>query len=302
MLAAVAISLCLIGAAAVVGSSFDKIIDKEMTKYGANVILKSNSVGHIEDENVPLYIKKLKINGKDVSVAEGSIQYLLKINPAWLVKGRTNILVGKTAASKLNLKAGQATEINGVKGMIAVFESGTDFDSFIFINKKANSPNMFLIKTNNPMKYKGMNAVILEEMVRTKYAVIESIKKLMVFIALISAIASITAVINLCRVDTAGRRKEFGIFKSLGASYKSIWKLIGSEFSLLAVISFIIGFAGSILLSWLVINYTAHTMISVNLQSLIIIGITSLLSFSFAAMVFIIESKRLHIVEELKSE
>ena len=302
MLAVMAVSLCLIGAASLVSSNFDKILDKEMANYGANVILKSNSGISINDGNVPLRVQGEQIKGRKISVAEGSLASLLKMNPAWLVKGSSRILAGSLVAPELGLKQGQTTTIGDVTGKVSILESGTDFDSYIFLDKKTEAPNMFLIRTNDPSKYRGMDAVVMEEMVRTKYAVLASIKRLMFFIALITAIASVAAVINLCRVDAGRRKREFGVFKSLGGSIKTIRKLLCSEFALLAITSFIAGFTASVLLSWGILNYAARASVSLSLQSVFITGATSIIAFSLAAMIFIFESKHVHAMEELRNE
>lgn len=302
MLIAVAISLCLIGAASLVSSNFNHILNREMKKYGANVIVKTKGKIPINGQHVALQVNDTVIGNRKISMASGSIKNLLQINPAWTAKGAPSIMVGNQVAGELNLKQGQTIEMHGVVGEVSVFESGTDFDSFIFIDKKAVEPNMYMVRTDHPEQYRSMNAVIMEEMVRTKYAVLSSIKKLMFFIALISVVASITTVINLCRVDAASRRKEFGIFKSLGASMFSIWKLLSFEFSILALVAFVAGLAGSVLLSWLVLYYAAGASLTMNLQSVVVIAVTSLVSFSFAALIFIIESKRVHVMEELRNE
>lgn len=310
MLIAVSISLCLIGSESIVKTSFSGIMNKEMRKYGVNVILKPPiDNNNIKDEKVPMYVEEESIRGRNVQTASVLFSELLKMNPAWLVKGepgipvvKWSILIGEDAAAKLDFHKGDTIEEAGVKGQAAILESGTIFDSFIFINKKVYQPNMELIRAKNPSKYKGENAVILNEMVKTKNAVLESTGKLMLFVALISMIVSIASIINLTRIDTSARRKELGIYKSLGASYKSIIKLVSGEFMLLAFASIAAGILGAVLLSWLILSYAAGSVPSVGFDSIFYISVTSLAAFSTAVLVYIFESKRMHAAEELRNE
>ncbi len=304
MLIAVSISLCLIGAEAIVTSSFDELMNKEMLKYGANVILKSPLPANTSanDEIVKMYTSEELINGRQVLTALVSIPDLLKMNKAWLVMSVSDILVGEDAAAMLHLHKGDTVQIGGVRNKAAILESGTEFDSYVFINKKVDAPNMELIRASTPAKYTGTNAVILSEMLKTKNAVLESVKKLMFFVALISMLVAAAAIINLTRTDAGARRKEFGIFKSLGASYKSILKLISGEFMLLAVVSFVAGASAAALLSWMILSFAADAVPQISFGSLLVVAATSCAAFLIAVCVYLIESRRMDAAEELRNE
>lgn len=303
MLIAVSISLCLIGAETIVKTNFNGIMNKEMRKYGANVILKPPIDDRIiKDEKVPVHVEEESVKGINVQTAGVRIKELLKMNPAWLVKGNPGILVGEDAAAKLGLHQGDTAKIAGVKDKVAILESGTIFDSFVFIEKKVNQPDMELIRAKVPATYKGTNAVILNEMVESKNAVLESTERLMFFVALISMIVSIASIINLSRIDTAARRKELGIFKSLGASYRSILKLVSGEFMLLALVSTAAGILGAVLLSRMILSYVAGSGASITFNSVFYVSLTSLTAFSVAVLVYIFESRRMSASEELRNE
>lgn len=301
MLIAVIISLFLIGAASILGDSFNKVIDQEMKQYGANVILKPEKNEEVS-EGVALEVKNKTIKGTVVQIASTSIKELLNMNPAWLVKGEGQFYIGESIANKMGWKRGDELRINDRKGKIALIKSGTEFDSFIFTEGKAENPTMILIRAGNPENYRDKNAVILEEMVKSKYAVLENIRLLMFYIALISAVASIAAVINLARVDASSRSKEFGIFKSLGASYPSIFKLIAAEFIMMALISALVGIAGSYGLAWIILLMISNTLPSLNILGMAYVFATGIIAFSFSALIYIIESKRRLAVEELRNE
>lgn len=304
MLIAVSISLCLIGAESIVASNFNELMNNEMLKYGANVILKSPLPTNVSanDEIVKMYTSDKLINGRSVRTAFVSILDLLKMNRAWLVKGGSGILVGEDAAARLHFHKGDTLQIGGVRDKAAILESGTDFDSYIFINKKVDAPNMELIRTSTPAKYTGANTVILSEMLKTKNAVLESVKKLMFFVALISMLVAAAAIINLSRTDAGARRKEFGIFKSLGASYTSILKLISGEFMLLAFVSFAIGALAAALLSWMILSFSADAVPHIRFGSLVVVAATSFAAFLIAVSVYLIESRRMDAAEELRNE
>ncbi len=279
-------------------------MNKEMLKYGANVILRPPLPAKIysTDEAVRMFVSDNLINGKKVPTAFVSIPDLLKMNGAWLVKGSSGILVGEDAASRIHVHIGEEMKVDGAQGSVAILESGTEFDSYIFINKKADTPNMELIRTSKPERYSGTNSIILSEMIKTKNAVLESIKKLMFFVALISMLVAAAAVINLSRTDAGARRKEFGIFKSLGASYTSIIKLISGEFMLLALVSLAIGALAAELLSWMILSSTAGTVPQIEIGSFLTVAAISFAAFLMAVLVYLIESKRMDAAEELRNE
>ncbi len=299
MIIAVVVTLCLIGSAVIVGDSFHSIVDQQMAKYGANVILKNPSKDDL-GSGVPVEVQKSEMKGEPVQLAITSTQSLLKQNPAWLVRGNGTFLVGQEVASKLSVTQGDQITIDGKTGVASILKSGTQFDQYIFTDGVAKSPTLELIRADNPDNYRGRNAVILSEMVKSKYTVLESVGRLMLVMAIISAIASIATVINLARVDAGRRQKEFGIFKSLGAPGKRITQLISSEYLVLSAIAILTGIAGSAALSWGIIHYVANSVPNWNLWSMLDIAIITIIAFGSAGLTYILESKRHQVAEELR--
>jgi hypothetical protein len=98
MLMAVALSLSLIGASEIVEKSFDRIVEREMEKYGANVILKpEDGAVNVDagDEMAGLYVRTVRVGESEVNLAVTDVEELLKINPAWVIRGDGEILVGR---------------------------------------------------------------------------------------------------------------------------------------------------------------------------------------------------------------
>lgn len=299
MIIAVVVTLCLIGAAVIVGDSFHSIVDRQMAKYGANVILKNPSKDDMS-KGVSVEVQASKLHGEPVQLAVASTELLLKQNPAWLVRGDGNFLVGQEVASRMSVKQGEQITLSGKSGTAAILKSGTQFDQYVFTEGIAKNPTLELIRSDNPDTYRGRNAVILSEMVKSKYTVLESVGRLMLVMAIISAIASIATVVNLARVDAGRRQKEFGIFKSLGASGGRITKLISSEYLVLAGIAIVTGIAGSAALSWGIIHFVADSTPQWNLWSTLDIALITILAFGSAGLTYILESKRHQVAEELR--
>ena len=307
MIFAVSLSLSLIGASGILQNSFDTVVEKEMRKYGANVILKPEN-GEVEnavypgDEWVAIYVKTARMDGSEISLAVTDVEKLMRMNPAWILKGEGNVIVGRELAERLGIESGDAIEVNGVKGRAAILDSGTEFDSFVILNGTAKRATMVLIRTDNPERYRSGDAIILEEMVRTKFSFLRGIEKLLLYIAGVSVVSSLITIVNLSRADAGKRRKEFGIMRAVGADTKMIGKFILTEFGILAVISALLGAIFSVILSWIILVKTADTL--PDLSSKFIVTLISLSAGAFYAvsLMYLVESTRKDVVNELGGE
>lgn len=301
MLIAIVVSFSLIGAADTVGRGFDEVVDREMSKYGANVILTPDN-GEKVDEGVALYIDEVTLNGSTAYIATTDLLQLLEMNPAWIVRGNGSILVGKDIAEAWGILQGDFIEINNLEGRAAILDSGTEFDSFIIANGSAEKASMVLIKTSAPEKYRGKNAVILEEMVKARYIFLESIKKFMIYVAAISTISSLAAVINLTRMDAGARRKEFGIIKALGASQYNVIKVIFAELAFISAVAVLFGITASIALSQVILGSIADVPLVFSINTAGYIIIASFAAFAIASLIYLIESKRQEVITEIRGE
>jgi len=299
MIIAISVTLWLIGAAVIIGDSFQAVVDKQMAKYGANVILKSPSKDAAR-EGVPIEVRQTERDGESVRLALTSIAALLDQNPAWLVRGDGTFLVGQKVASRLSLEQGDQITIDGKTGRAALLKSGTQFDEYIFTNGRVDNPSLGLIRSESPGQYRGSNAVILSEMVKSRYAVLQSVGRLMLIIAILSSIASIATVINLARVDAGRRQQEFGIFKSLGSTGGRIGRIIGSEYLVLSGVAILIGVSGSLGLSWGILHFVSGTGIEWNIGNALYITTITLIAFGSAGITYYTASKRHMVVEELR--
>lgn len=301
MLIAVSLALCLLGGAGIVGGSFQSVLDREMAKYGANVILHPEP-GEPVPEGVPVAVQRESYMGQQVEVATAPVKRLLRLNPAWLVQGGGTLLAGQETARLLGLHRDDQINLDGTSRRIAILKSGTEFDSFLILSGQVNNPDMVLLRAAHPEQYRGRNAVILQEMVASKYQVLDSIKRLMLSVGILAAIAAIATVLNLARVDAGRRRRELGIFKSLGAPQHMVYKIIGTEFFLLAVIATLIGFAGSIGLGWGILSGIASAPPHISPDIPAALFFTALVAFMAAGTMYYLESKRRLVIESLRGE
>lgn len=299
MTIAVSVTLCLIGAAGITDSSFRMMIDRQMEHYGANVILRNPDSAAVA-EGVAVEVQTIRMEGVPVERGITSLPSLLNLNPAWLVRGDGPHLVGQDAAARLHVGQGDRLTIDNITGTVAVLETGTRFDQFIFTEGVASDPAFAFIQTDRPEQYKGSDAVILAEMVASKYTVLNSIGRLMLIIAVLSALASVATVTNLVRVDADRRRKEFGIFKSLGASSEHIITLMGLEYLVLSGITLFTGIAGSLALSSGILFAVTGELPSLPMGTVLLpIVLADLVAFGGAGITYVLESKRINIAEVL---
>ncbi|MBI4285838.1 MAG: FtsX-like permease family protein [Chloroflexi bacterium] len=301
MLITIIISLALLGAAEIVGVSFKGIVNREMEKYGANVILIPEK-GEVVNEGVPVQVRNTRLGDAEVNLAMANTGALLAMNPGWLVKGEGDVLVGSSVAAQLGLTRDSPIEIDGIQGKVAILESGTEFDAFVIVNGEAAQPSMVLLKTADPAQYKGKNAIILEEITRAKYGFLESIRRLMLYVALISALSAIAVIINLARIDAGERQKEFGILGALGALPSTIARFILAEFLLLSGFSAVLGLVFSMALSWALVALTAKAWPALSFGAVWYVFGTALASFVLASSIYIMEFRRHSIVEEIRGE
>ncbi|SMO64495.1 ABC transporter permease [Fodinibius sediminis] len=299
MIMAVVITLSLIGAAEVVGDEFNRVIDREMSKYGINVILRLEE-GEQATAGVPVQLKTASVNGEQKELAVTPVFSLMEINPAWIILGQSDYVVGQLVADELGIEQGDALTIDGALIQPSILKSGTRFDSYIFSNGTPQNASLALIRTDNPGMYEGRNAIILKEMVQTRYRFLGSIESLMLTIAMISVLASFATVINLARLDAGKRRKELGIFKSLGGSGSRILLLISSEYLILSLVSIIAGVAGTLLLSWAILQYVADYAPVIGLTTIFYISGVTFIAFGFAGLTYMIESHNHNVVHELR--
>ncbi len=293
--------MCLLGSAWFVGGSFDSVVDHEMSKYGANVIVQPEPGSDIA-EGVPVEVRQTTYRGQSVQTAIASLDRLLRQNPAWLVRGDGNLLAGREVAQSLGLEENQIISFHNEEHKIAILESGTEFDAFLLQDGEVTNPTMVLIRTDYPDRYRGANAVILQEMVQSKFQVIAAIQRLMFSVAIISAIAAAATVINLARVDASNRRSEFGILKALGAGQRTVYKLVSAEFGILAMLSAGLGLAGSLGLAWGIIHQLAGTAPSVDITGILVVFVTTFAAYAAAGTLYHFESKRQYVIRELRGD
>ncbi len=301
MLIALVVSLSLVGSAEIVGNTLGEIVHKEMANYGANVILVPEENSEVS-EGVALFVRTVKLGDVDVRLASTNIPELLKMNPAWIVKGDGTILLGKRVAADLDIHPESFLEVGETSGQVAILESGTEFDSFIIVNGRFEKPSMILIQTDDVEKYRAKNAVVLEEMLTTQYAFLGSMKKLILYVSLLSALASLAAVVNLARMDSRARRKELGILKALGALRHTLVKIILTEFAVLFSLSGALAIGASFGIAWFILTFTSSTTPSLDLGTALYVFAIAFVAFGFLSLVYILELQKCDVVEDFRGD
>jgi len=300
MIIAVTIALCLIGAARIIGNSFTGVVDHEMQKYGANVILRADAAAGTSN-GIPLWISRRTMNGHSFQVASGDLSALLDMNPAWVVQGKGDLLIGQSLAEQLHIRKGEQVTFGDASGSAALLKTGMDFDSMIFISGARNgAPDLRVLRTSNPEQYQGENAIVLRELVKSKFAVLRSVERLMFYIALIAAVASIAAIVNMARIDAGSRRREFAIFQTLGALQSNLVSLIGTEYLFLATTTVLLGSVGALALAGMLLHFIAGTAPVIDPGFLISICITAVVAFGIAAGISLTETFRTSVIAKLR--
>jgi ABC-type antimicrobial peptide transport system permease subunit len=205
-------------------------------------------------------------------------------------------------ADKLGIESGDVIEIGGFRGKAAILDSGTEFDSFVIVDGIAEKSTMVLIRTDNPEKYRSGGAVILEEMVRTKFSFLRGIEKLLFYIAAVSAVSTLITIVKLSRIDAGKRRKEFGVMRAVGADTKTIGKFVFAEFGILTLLSAALGILLSFTLSWAILAGTAGTFPEFSFRSSVNLILLSATAFYAVSLIYLVESTKKDLVNELTGE
>lgn len=302
MLIAVVASLSLIGAVDIVDRSYGVLIDRQMQQYGANVILRAGAVDSVSG-GVPVHVERISYRGEEVNLATTTTDRLLSMNPAWLVKGSGPVLVGEEVADRFDLSRGAQSPFPDVPGTIALLASGTRFDSHVFVDGRVENPSMLLLRSANPSAYRGTEqAVVLSEMVKSRYDVLTQVRRLLLIVALLSGLATVATIVNLTRLDAEERRKEFGIFRAMGATPSHLRALLGGEYAFLAVLSWLLGTAGAFGLSWLILQTAADTAPVLSVYPLLYVGGIGAGAFGLAAWIYLSISNRHRVINQLRRE
>ena len=302
MLAAVTVTLGLIGAIRIVGNSFESIVDREMRHYGANVILNGENYALIEDPHVLVAVQIVELKGQSVKLGITDVEALLRMNSAWMVRGHPGILMGRTLAAQLGISQGDSVAVAGHVQPIGILDSGMEFDSFVLMNGIVDKPAMIFIRCEHPEKYRDRNAVVLEEMIRSKYNFLQSIQRLMLYIALITALASISAIVNLARLDASNRRGEFGVLQALGAEAATLRKVLAAEFSILTVTAGLMGVLASIAVAGGILHFAANAAPRPDIAVVGHVFSTSIAAFAIAALIYLMESGKQNVITAISGE
>lgn len=300
MVVAVAVSLSLLGSAGIVGSSFDEVVDREMRDYGANVFIRPDGAApRVTDEHVEVALDK---SGEGFVVAETDVDTLIEMNPAWLVRGNGTALVGADVAKRLNVSPGSTLRVDGETHRASVLVTGTEFDSFVVIEGRVSDPSLILVRAEDPSSYRGEDAEVLQEMVKAKYRFLGGVRELLLYVAILSGLASGAAVVNLARMDAGSRRREFGVLEALGARRTDVAKLVGAEFAALSGATAALGVLGSLGLSWAILSLDAGVAPSVGTEPVLQVIGTSFVAFGAAGSIYVLESSRSDPADEIAGD
>ncbi|NOZ58873.1 MAG: ABC transporter permease [Euryarchaeota archaeon] len=299
MVLAVALSLALAGTALTVGESFAYIVEEKMEMYGANVIL--TEVDEVPAGGVAVELRSAELEGSEVVVAVADVEALLAMNPAWLVRGTGDVLAGAEVAERLGIAPGDRVELAGDERVVAVLESGTEFDSYLVVNGTPGEVDMVLLRTEEPERYRG-KGVVLEEMLRAKYAFLEGVESLLAQVSAVTLVTALLGALNLARMDAGTRRREFGILRAMGAGRRTLGWLVLSEYLALALLTGAVALVATLVMSSAVLQATAGTAPVMDAGIPLMLVLFSLLSFLVVGAAYLGELRRQEVAEELRGE
>ena len=127
-------------------------------------------------------------------------------------------------------------------------------------------------------------------------------KKLILYVALISGLASMAAVVNLVRMDSRARRKEFGILRALGALQSTLVKIVLTEFAVLFSLAGALAIGVSFLIAWFILTFVVGASPELDLENVLHIAAISFLACGLSSLVYILEFKKRDVVEEIKGD
>lgn len=299
MVLAVSLALALAGTALMVGKSFESIVEQKMQMYGANVIL--TQVEEVPAGGVAVELRSEELEGSEVLVAVADLGALLEMNPAWMVRGEGEVLVGAELAERLGIAPGERVVLAGREGTAALLESGTEFDSYVVVNGTPGEVSMVLLRAEEPERYRG-KGVVLEELLRAKYAFLEGIEKLLAYVSAFTFATALLGALNLGRMDAGARRREFGILRAVGASQGMLAKLVFAEYAALALVTGAVAALATLGLSYAVLQAAADTAPAMDAGILLALVLFSILSFLTVAALYLLELRRQEVTEELRGE
>lgn len=301
MLLSVVLALGLIGAGDIVGSSAGGIVDREMRKYGANVILTPDG-GPLPEGGLPVRLKTQQFGGEAITVAVTDQAGLLRMNPAWKLNGKGRLWVGKLLAERLNLRAGSRVNLGGVSGTAAILESGTEFDDFLVVEGEPSPASVIMIASAQPQQYRRRGAIIMEEMLHSRFRFLESITRLLTYVALAAGLAALATVINSFQMDAGARLREIGIFKALGSRRRAIGAALSLELAFLALICAGLGSAAGLAIATLILQLSAQAQPVFSPAIGVHVLQTSVTAFALVGIIFWWQSSRHEAVTEMGRE
>ena len=301
MLVAVALSAGLVGTGMSVGESFAGIVEEKMQMYGANVILTPEEGEPLPPGGVGVELRPERLRGTGVTLAITNLEALLEMNPAWMVRGEGEILVGAKLAERLGISQGEEVEVGKLRGRAAILESGTEFDSYLLVNGTPGEVSMLLLRVEEPGRYRG-RGIVLEEMLRAKYAFLEGIRTLILYVSVLTAAAALAGTASLARMDAGERRREFGVLRALGASRGRLARVVLAEYAAVGALSCALALGVWAVLSSLVLRLSTGAAPVLSAATGGTVLVLCFLAFFGVSGIYLLEATRKEAVEELRGE
>ena len=133
------------------------------------------------------------------------------------------------------------------------------------------------------------------------YGVVSMISKMVEFISLIAIFISMIGLFGMVSYSTVARSKEIGIRKSLGASTRSIFRLLLRSHIKLVVLANLVALPLAYLLMKNILQIFAYR-VDISIFIFIITGAISLLIMFLTVGYHILKASRTNPVEELRDE
>jgi putative ABC transport system permease protein len=286
-------------------TSAERIRDLDQSDFSGTVLGTPN-------KNAFLYaVVNITKDGRtnEIILAGTWFEELKKINTWWDLKGEypsdnTSLIIGSTAASKLNIKIGDIVlidyhekvitsndefEIENSKyfKIVGIVSTGGEDDSRIFgeldvvqnLTNKENKVNIMHISAVCNACPVDDIAMVIEENIpdievttvkqveKATMQILDDINTMMLLITIIALMASALGVMTTMTTSVVERTKEIGMMKAIGAEDKKIAVLFLTEAMIIGVIGGLLGYFVGIVLA----QYIGHVVFNSSIQPVFLV-------------------------------
>ncbi|GBD90316.1 macrolide export ATP-binding/permease protein MacB [bacterium BMS3Abin04] len=234
----------------------------------------------------PKFFHAFKLNDKHVLFAGVDFNSEFKLKRWWEINGknpvnRTETLIGANAAKRLNLFPGDTININNSKLIVSglIKTTGSQDDDMIFANiglvqqlagKKDelslieisalcyDCPIEEIVRQTSEM-IPNANVTSIKKTIKNKKTTVGKFKNLAAGISSLVVLISVLMVFSNVNASLLERRKEIGIYKSVGYSNLNILKIVIAEITIASLFAGLFGYLLGTLFSGVIYSFLTNS-------------------------------------------